>query len=95
MDLNKRYFIAYEFSMHEESDGTFVDLATSNIYRKRLLYDCGWGQEEGYEMLLPLSFPDLNALVECYSPLKKEREKQCKGNVKRPYPVLQFVGGSL
>ena len=82
MELNKRYFIVsikfslhYEFAMREEPDGTFIDTATSEKYRKRLLYNWGWGEEDGYEMLPPLTFPDLIYLIECFSPQTPARKK--------------------
>ena len=53
-----------ESSLLEAANGLFRDRIDGNLYRKRLLYDCGWGQEEGFERLPPLTFSELIKLVE-------------------------------
>ncbi len=60
----------YEGSLLQETEaGLFRDRIDGSLYRKRLLYDCGWGQEEGFERLPPLTFSELIKLVETpYAP---------------------------
>ena len=68
----KRYFYItihflprYEGTVLEKcSDGLYMSTETGEIYRKRLLYDFGWGQENGFELTPPLSFDGLIKLVE-------------------------------
>lgn len=68
----KRYFyLTIHFSPEYEKimfaklqDNFYKNIETGEIYRKRLLYDFGWGQEFGFELLPPLSFNDLVKLVE-------------------------------
>lgn len=50
MDFLKQYFITSinfnfinEFNLIESQDGFYLDQNTKTIYRKRELYDCGWG----------------------------------------------------
>ncbi len=68
----KRYFYVtihfypdYEtmfFSKYQ--DDLYINNDTKEIYRKRLLYDFGWGQETGFELMPPLLFGDLIKLIE-------------------------------
>lgn len=68
----KRYFyITIHFSPEYEEtvltkfqDNLYKNTETGEIYRKRLLYDFGWGQESGFELLPQLSFDDLIKLIE-------------------------------
>jgi len=73
MDLTKQYFITSinfnfinEFNLIERQDGFYLDQNTNTIYRKRELYDCGWGQETGYEIVPSLNFRELISLIETY-----------------------------
>ena len=69
----KRYFyITIHFSPNYEEtlfskhqDDLYINTETGEIYRKRLLYDFGWGQENGFELTPQLSFEELIQLVEC------------------------------
>ena len=68
----KRYFyITVHFSPEYEKttfaklqDNLYKHIETGDIYYKRLLYDFGWGQEYGFELLPQLSFDDLIKLIE-------------------------------
>lgn len=68
----KRYFyITIHFSPQYEGtvftkyrDDLYINTETGEIHRKRLLYDFGWGQESGFELLPQLSFGGLIKLVE-------------------------------
>ena len=68
----KRYFyITLHFTpiyegtvLRKRKDGLFVEPETGEVYRKRLLYDFGWGQEPGFELMPQLSFNELIRLVE-------------------------------
>ncbi len=50
-------------------------IENGELYRKRLLYDFGWGQEYGYELLPPLSFNKLIGLVEQPKPLMPRKKR--------------------
>ncbi len=77
----KRYFyITIHFSPEYEGtvftklqDGLYRNIETGAVYRKRLLYDFGWGQESGFELLPQLPFHDLVKLIEQPLPLPKKR----------------------
>lgn len=68
----KRYFyITIHFSPEYEGtvlarlkDDLYINTETGETYRKRALYDFGWGQESGFELMPPLSFKELIKLVE-------------------------------
>lgn len=68
----KRYFyITIHFSPDYErtvflkyQDDLYINTETGEIYRKRLLYDFGWGQENGFELIPQLSFDELIELIE-------------------------------
>lgn len=68
----KRYFyITMHFSPDYEGtvfakhqDDLYINTETGGIYRKRLLYDFGWGQENGFELIPQLTFAELIELVE-------------------------------
>lgn len=68
----KRYFyITIHFSPNYEgtllsmqANGLYKNVETGELYQKRLLYDFGWGQENGFELLPHLSFNELIKLVE-------------------------------
>lgn len=57
-EYEKTIFLKYQDDLYRNTE-------TGEIYRKRLLYDFGWGQEYGFELLPQLAFPDLIKLVEC------------------------------
>lgn len=71
MDKNKKYFyITIHFSpKYKDTIFTHVkgDLyrheKTGELFRERLMYDCGWGQENGFERLPQLTFNELIELV--------------------------------
>ncbi len=88
----KRYFyLTIHFSPHYEgtvlkkySNDLYVSTETGEIYRKRLLYDFGWGQESGFELTPPLPFDDLIRLVEQpMIPLQKNWRKTTKKEAER------------
>ena len=68
----KRYFYVtvhfapdYEGTLFSKyQDDLYINNDTGELYRKRLLYDFGWGQENGFELMPHLSFDDLIQLVE-------------------------------
>lgn len=71
MDREQKYFyITINFSpdysktfMHTEND-IYTNVLTGEQFRKRLLYDFGWGQEPGFERNPSLTFYELIELVE-------------------------------
>ena len=89
----KRYFyITIHFSPDYEGtvfsklqDNLFINTETGEIYRKRLLYDFGWGQENGFELIPQLSFDDLIKLVEhpMMLPKKKFWQKYSKEEIQQ------------
>lgn len=48
----------------KKQDDIYINVETGELYRKRLLYDFGWGQEKGFELIPQLSFDELIQLVE-------------------------------
>ena len=89
----KRYFyITIHFSPEYEGtvltkyqDDLYRNTETGEMYRKRLLYDFGWGQESGFELLPQLSFNDLIKLIECpmVLPKKKFWQKYTKEDIQQ------------
>lgn len=51
-----------EFARYK--DDLYINTETGEIYRKRLLYDFGWGQENGFELVPQLPVADLIQLIE-------------------------------
>ena len=49
--------------MEKKSNGIFKEAKTGDLYKRRPLYDFGWGREDGLEKLPPLCFDDLIELV--------------------------------
>lgn len=69
--LKRFFYLTIHFSPDYEKtillnrqDGFYIDVETGELYRKRLLYDFGWGQEPGFELMPQLSFDELVYLVE-------------------------------
>ncbi len=68
----KRYFYItvhlfpdYEKTLFIKQHGAlYTNRETGETYQKRLLYDFGWGQENGFELLPQLSFRELIRLIE-------------------------------
>lgn len=89
----KQYFyITIHFSPNYEGtvfskyrDNFYINNKTGEIYRKRLLYDFGWGQEDGFELMPQLSFEKLIQLVECpmVIPQKKFWQKYTKEEIQQ------------
>ena len=89
----KRYFyITIHFSpdyerkiFSKQRDGLYVNAETGELYRKRLLYDFGWGQENGFELMPQLSFDELIQLVEepVVLPQKKFWQKYTKEEIRQ------------
>lgn len=71
MDFKKKYFfITIHFAPNYDEtfkcieNDLYQNVSTGEKFRKRLLYDFGWGQEDGFELLPALSFDELIKLVE-------------------------------
>jgi len=66
-------------------DDLYINTETGEIYRKRLLYDFGWGQEYGFEFIPRLSFEELIQLVErpMVLPQKKFWKKYTKEEIQQ------------
>ena len=89
----KRYFyITIHFSPEYEGtvftkyqDNLYIKTETGELYRKRLLYDFGWGQESGFELLPQLSFDRLIELIEqpMVLPTKKIWKKYTKEEIQQ------------
>lgn len=89
----KRYFyITIHFSpdyegkiFSKQQDGLYINAETGELYRKRLLYDFGWGQENGFELMPQLSFDELIQLVEepVVLPQKKFWQKYTKEEMRQ------------
>ena len=69
--VKRYYYTTIHFSpvyegttLVKRKDGLFVKPETGEVYRKRLLYDFGWGQENGFEAMPQPSFEVLIKLVE-------------------------------
>ena len=63
--ITLHFFPNYEGTvLLKQRDGLYMNVETGELYRKRLLYDFGWGQENGFELMPPLSFDELIQLVE-------------------------------
>lgn len=78
--MKRFFYITIHFSPdYEETlftkrqDDFYVNNLTGEIYRKRLLYDFGWGQENGFELMPQLSFEEIIQLVERPRVLLKKR----------------------
>ncbi|MGI6745872.1 MAG: hypothetical protein ACOX45_07010 [Acutalibacteraceae bacterium] len=54
----------YENKTLQKIDEThYKHMKTDRIYRKRLMYDWGWGQEYGFEQQPPLTFAEVIQIV--------------------------------
>lgn len=63
--ITMHFFPDYEGTIFsKQQDGLYINAETGELYRKRLLYDFGWGQENGFELMPQLSFDELIQLVE-------------------------------
>ena len=69
--MKRFFYITIHFSPNYEGsvlikqqENLYRNVQTGETFRKRLLYDFGWGQEYGFELLPQLSFIDLIKLVE-------------------------------
>ncbi|MCR4924771.1 MAG: hypothetical protein K5917_00620 [Clostridiales bacterium] len=69
----KRYFyMTIHFSPKYDNqfiafkDDLYLHKKTNQLYKKRSLYDWGWGCEDGYEIYPPLSFEELINIVISY-----------------------------
>lgn len=88
--MKQYFYITMHFS--PEYEGTvfkkqkndfYIHIETGELFRKRLLYDFGWGQESGFELLPQLSFDDLIMLIEqqMVLPQKKFRGKYTEAEI--------------
>ena len=77
--MERAFYVSLHFNLKDleqqlkkTGDQLFLDEQTNSLYRKRRLYNFGWGQETGFERLPPLSFQELIALIEIgyYTPRK-------------------------
>ena len=79
--MMKRYFYMTVHFLPNYEETTFkkcradiyIHNETEEMYVKRPLYDFGWGQEIGFELLPRLSFEELLALVEKRPPVIPKR----------------------
>jgi len=61
------FYPQYEKKIFQKIDeNNYKHLKTGDIYRKRLMYDWGWGQEYGFEKLPQLSFVELLEMITEY-----------------------------
>lgn len=89
----KRYFYItihfspdYEGTLFSKSQGElYINAETGETYRKRPLYDFGWGQENGFELMPQLPFDALIRLVEQppVTAQKKPRKKYTKEEIRQ------------
>ena len=80
------FFPDYEGKIFsKQQDGLYINVETGELYRKRLLYDFGWGQENGFELMPQLSFDELIQLVEepVVLPQKKFWQKYTKEEMRQ------------
>lgn len=85
MDLKEKYFyITFNFSPDYNKvfqcieENIYKNTLTGELFRKRLLYDFGWGQESGFEKIPLLTFDELIKLVENSVVEKAEKRQQGK-----------------
>lgn len=78
--MKQYFFISINFSpTYDERlfvnlhDDIYQNSLTGELCRKRLLYDFGWGQEYGFELLPVLSFPQLISLLEFRAAPRKKK----------------------
>ena len=71
MDLKTKYFYItinflpdYSKVFKCITENIYINTLTGEQFQKRLLYDFGWGQENGFELIPQLSFEELIQLVE-------------------------------
>lgn len=101
----KRYFyVTIHFSpKYEESvftklhDNLYRNVETGELYRKRPLYDFGWGQEDGFELLPQLAFDDLMNLIEhpMILPRKKFGQKYTTYQIKQAETYRSNLYGAV
>ena len=76
--MERAFYVSIHFDLEgldkqfvQKSDDLFLDEKTNTLFRKRKLYDFGWGNESGFEKLPALGFPELIRLIEIgYTPRK-------------------------
>ena len=76
----------------KDQDDFYRHIETGEIYRKRPMYDFGWGGENGYELLPRLSFNDLIKLVEQppqFPPKKKFWQKYSDYQIEQKFHIQQ------
>lgn len=87
----KRYFYItvhfspdYEKSFFSKQQGNlYINNETREVYCKRPLYDFGWGQEDGFELMPQLPFDKLIKLVE--QPMASTKERFLKNYTKEEF----------
>ena len=67
------FFPQYIGVSFENIEDDIYECSDGGRYRKRRLYDCGWGQEDGFELLPPLNFSELISLTEQPNPLPPKK----------------------
>lgn len=91
-DLKRYFYITIHFSpeyegrvLSKQQDNLYLNVETGELYRKRLLYDFGWGQENGFELMPQLSFDELIQLVErpMVLPQKEFRQRYTKEEIQQ------------
>ena len=80
MDLKKRYFYItihftpdYSNEFNRINEDIWINTLTGEQFRKRLLYNFGWGRETGFEIFPPLAFLQLIELVEKSTYIRKKQ----------------------
>lgn len=90
--MKRFFYITIHFSPDYEGtllvncqNNLYINTETGDIYRKRLLYDFGWGQESGFELMPQLTFDNLIELVEkpIVLPQKKFWRKYAKEEIEQ------------
>lgn len=82
--ISIHFFPKYEESLFtKQQDNLYINNETGELFCKRLLYDFGWGQESGFELLPHLPFESLIELVEqpMMLPQKKFLRKYTTGQI--------------
>lgn len=93
VNFEKKYFyITIHFSPNYEEtfkcieNDLYQNVLTGEMLRKRLMFDFGWGQETGFEVLPALSFDELIKLVE-HQFVQRNKKKWQKYSKKEVHDV--------
>lgn len=93
--VTRHFYLTMHFMPRYEKNFTctegdiFQEDSSGILFRKRLLYDFGWGQEYGFEKLPALSFDELITIVECqFRPPKRTFFKRYSDRQIQEYNVF-------